>query len=319
LEQHLVELGELVRTVLFRKEKEATAMQKPAPPTEPVRQSQPTSKRKLWLVSVALVAGLGIAGWWFGSKAHQSTKHETTPQPAISTNPPAADKGVYSQGLQSNPTNIYNWFVVLDADNGFYASPGVPNEAINALKDVQLEGKKLVSFAFTRDGNWVIMSNKGVVTSAGGLPSEAKDKNDWQKHIGRNTKCLAFAPNGTWIILDSGFWGPGNPAWARVKEIGSDGSKPRSVAYGLQNGWVVLYDEAGISYGNISDNLTKVLDNAVNNNITIECVAFTGPDWICLGQDNFWTSNPNLPAAKFIDKSFTSGQHPKWIAFVPYF
>jgi formylglycine-generating enzyme required for sulfatase activity len=72
LEQHLVELGELVRTVLFRKEKEAAAAQKPVQPAEPVPPapasptSQPKSRNKMWIAAaVALVAILGIAGWWF--------------------------------------------------------------------------------------------------------------------------------------------------------------------------------------------------------------------------------------------------------------
>ena len=84
LEKHLVELGELVRTVLFRKEKEAAAAPKPVQPMKPVPTapasptSQSKSRTKLWLAAaVALVAVLGMAGWWFGSKAHQTTNQKT--------------------------------------------------------------------------------------------------------------------------------------------------------------------------------------------------------------------------------------------------
>ena len=93
LEKHLVELGELVRTVLFRKEKEAAAAQKPVQPAKPVPTapastspaSQPQSRNKMWIAAaMALVAILGTAGWWFGgSRGIQQTK--ALPQEPFST------------------------------------------------------------------------------------------------------------------------------------------------------------------------------------------------------------------------------------------
>ena len=97
LEQHLVELGELVRTVLFRKEKEAAAATKPVPPAKPAPPtptspaSQSKSRNKLWIAAaVALVAIVGMAGWWFGTnhqptnqKAAAATSSATTKQPSL--------------------------------------------------------------------------------------------------------------------------------------------------------------------------------------------------------------------------------------------
>ena len=83
LEKHLIELGELVRTVLFRKEKEATAAQKPVQPAKHVptapacSDSQTKSRNKLWIAAaVTLVAILGMTGWWFEIKAHQPTNQK---------------------------------------------------------------------------------------------------------------------------------------------------------------------------------------------------------------------------------------------------
>ncbi len=225
-----------------------------------------------------------------------------------------------SEGEQaSDPTRInqYDWFVELDDSNGYYASPGVPQPAIAALQEAQKQNTEIRTFAFTPDGDWVALSRDRYWSNADELPLCQKVKEMQQNK--QETKCVAFAPSGPWIILHgfNGYWGPGSAAWTKVKDLVDNGHEMRSVSFGPGDGYVILYDKAGISYAGIPDELAKVLDNAVAKNIAIECVAFTGRDWICLAEDDWWTSDPNLPAAKLIDKNRKQGLHPKWIAFVP--
>ena len=96
-----------------------------------------------------------------------------------------------------------------------------------------------------------------------------------------------------------------------------NGHKIRAVSYGTDNSWVILYDRAENCHGGIPMELAGVLDDAASNNVPIRCVGFSGRDWICLADDIWWTSNTNLPASQFIDRSFKAGKHPRWIAFVP--
>ena len=56
---------------------------------------------------------------------------------------------------------IADWFVVLDGTNGFYASPGVPEPAVAALKQAQQENEEIRSFAFTPGGDWLLLQDKG--------------------------------------------------------------------------------------------------------------------------------------------------------------
>ncbi len=213
--------------------------------------------------------------------------------------------------LQNTRADVSDWFVVLDSTNGFYASPGVPEHAVAALRQAQQDNVQMNSFAFTPSGEWVLLEEKGFQASSPDMTGYPQFK--------KSIKCAAFSASGPWVILyrGNGFWGPGSTAWVKVKELLHDGHKVRSVSFGTNDGFVILYDQTGIRYGGIPSDLTKVLDNAVSNSVPIQCVAFSGRDWICLAHDDWWTSNPNLPASKFINESFKAGQHPKWIAFVP--
>lgn len=207
--------------------------------------------------------------------------------------------------------DVSDWFVELDSTNGFYASAGVPERAVESLKKAQKENVELKSFAFTPNGEWVVLDDKGFTASSEEMTGYPQFK--------ANTKCVAYAPAGPWIILyrGKGFWGPGSPAWLKVQELNKSGHEVRSITFGPGDGFVALYDKTGISYGSVPADLTNVLDRAVSNNVEIQCVAFSGQDWICLSHDDWWANNTNLPAAKIIDQNFKLGLHPKWIAFVP--
>jgi hypothetical protein len=103
----------------------------------------------------------------------------------------------------------------------------------------------------------------------------------------------------------------------KMREVAQQGGMLRSVAYGPNGAWVVMFDGAGAAYGDVPNDLAKVLDNAVKNHFSVRCVDFTGSDWICLTSGGWWTSNADLPAAKLIDKAVKKHITPKWIAVRP--
>lgn len=237
--------------------------------------------------------------------------HDTLAVPNTVSPPPTKNETTLP-AAQRLETDLSDWFVVLDdSTNGFYASPGVPQAAIAALDRTQQRDAEIKSFSFTPAGDWVLLDNNGFETSDEDVPA--------YQHLNRNTKYVTFSPSGPWIILyrGNGFWGPGSAAWLKVQELLESGHEVRSVSFGSGNGFVVLYNETGVSYGGIPPDLAKVLDHAASNNIAIQCVAFSGQDWICLAHDGWWTSNTNLPASKIIDQEFKVGWHPKWVALVP--
>jgi hypothetical protein len=317
LEQHLTELGEMVRTVLFRKEKEqtATAAKKTLQPTALIvpastsPASQHKNKNRIRIAGVAALAAiLGMVGWWV-------ERRQTKPGPSAIGERDTNILGLQDKAIISaTDTNINEWFVVLRAKNGYYASPGVPQAAIEALKNAQMRMAKINSFAFTPTGEWVLLDDKGYEVSSDKVPGYGHGARD------ASDKCLAIAPSGAFILLNArnGYWGGNSVAWSKVHELSGGGHEIRSVSFGPNNWFVVLYDKTHVSYArNTPADLKEVLDNAVSNNIVVQCVAFSGSTWFCLSADDWWASNTNLAAARVIDQWYRSGLRPRWIAFVP--
>ena len=233
--------------------------------------------------------------------------HAQPPAPAASPATPGA-------------ADMHDWFVELDGTNGYYASPGVPSRAIEALREAQKGGEELKSFSFTPAGDWVALSLHRFRTSDEGLGpikrlAELESNN-------ASYKCMRLGPLAAgpfYLGRNSNWTTTGPPAAASDKYFGisRNGGTLRSVAYGPHNSWVVLSGEADVAYQNIPADLAKLLDNAARNHIPIQCVAFTGSDWIVLAPDAWWTSNKDLAVSKVVDQNFKLGLHPKWIAFVP--
>ena len=219
--------------------------------------------------------------------------------------------GLTSFGAESD------WFVVLDATNGFYASPGVPEPAIAALKQAQSDNAEIKSFAFTTTGDWLVTGLNNFWSSDEGLPVCQKLKNHAKNH-----KCVGFTSVGGWYFLWgwNGYLSSGSFPDAASKIIGevlSSGRELQGVFCGTGDGWIIVHDKNTINYGGLPDDLAKVLDQAITKNTPIQCVAFSGTNWICLAKDEWWASDTNLPAAKVIEQDYKLGQHPKWVSFVP--
>jgi CubicO group peptidase (beta-lactamase class C family) len=213
-------------------------------------------------------------------------------------------------------------FVELDGRNGFWGSPGVPDDAVQNLKAVQQGNQdELKCIAFTPQGDWVFLfGGNGFYTSNVNLPACRKLR-ELQRQ-GRELKCVAFAPAGGWTVLwdQNGNWTEGaipDGAFQKIVDVTTNGGTLRSVAFGPNGSWVVLFDQTGIWYGGIGAELGKVLENAIRKQLTVLCVAFAGRDWVCLTTGGWWTSNPQLAASRLIADNVRKGYLPKWVAVMP--
>jgi len=232
LEQHLVELGELVRTVLFRKEKEAAAAQKPTPakPTEPAKPvttatapanpaSQPKSRYKLWIAAaVALVAIVGMAGWWFRTKGVAS--RDTLP-PNLRDglilyydfdSEPVAGKVVDKSGHGNNGTSVNVQFVK-DGHQGGAASFGLTQSYITVKNKDELNPPHLTLAAWIKtsyfDNVWrrIIdkQSNHGFALSIGGAYT-GEGKETSPKWKGRATSEINRNIFASDAVMTDGRW-----------------------------------------------------------------------------------------------------------------
>ena len=212
-------------------------------------------------------------------------------------------------------------FVLFDGPKEFWASRGFPIDALKQLKAVTNGNQgALNSFAFTPGGDWILLAGSRFFSSNVNLPACVKLAELEQPGV--DFKCAAFTPDGAWTILwnDNGNWTKGSvppDAFNKMQEVIKGGSTLRSIAFGPGKAWVLMFDKAGVLFGNVPSELAKVLDNAAKKSFTVSCVAFTGSDWICLSSGGWWASNANLPAAKVIAKNIKQGYPPKWIAFAP--
>jgi hypothetical protein len=213
-------------------------------------------------------------------------------------------------------------FFIFEGGKGFWASKGAPEDANKKLLSKARD--ELKCFAFAKSGDWVFLfGNDGFHTSNPDLP--ACKKLTELKNQQADLKCVAFAPSGggcTILWGQNGNWSSaGVPAAAfdAISKVTKLGGELRSIAYGPNGAWVLLYNQTGVLHDDVPKDLANVLDNAVKNRIPVLCVAFTGKDWICLTTKRPWTSNTNLPCAKEIQKRYDNRYPPKWIAVKPEF
>jgi hypothetical protein len=227
------------------------------------------------------------------------------------------DSGEFSENQADTP------FVELDGRNGFWGSPDVPESAFKLLKSVQTQNRdELKCFAFGPIRDWVFVAGGNVLYSSNlNLPA-CKKLVELAKVPDVDFKCVAFSPESGQTVLwnRNGNWSAGHVpegATKKMEEVAKRDGILRSVAYGPDGAWVVMLDATDVAYGNLSDDLAKVLDTALKNHVSVRCVDFIGNDWICLSSDGWWTSNPDLAASKLIARNIQQGFSPKWIAVQP--
>jgi len=212
-------------------------------------------------------------------------------------------------------------FVILGEGNAFWSNnlkTPVCKELLKLHKDHTFH-----SVAFTPSGDWIaLLEGNGYYTSNTNLPA-CKKLTELQKANGTTFKAIALGPTRGWTVLwnQNGNWTKGDvpeEAFKKIVEVSKGGGTLRSVAYGPDGAWVVLFDKTGIWCGNIPDDLGKVFDNAIKNNLTVRCVCFTtSGTWICLTNNGWWTNNLNHPACKMIASLEKEHRPIHWVAVAP--
>lgn len=213
-------------------------------------------------------------------------------------------------------------FFALDGKIGFRAGDDVPDDALRQLKKVQASGNGPIKcIAFTPEGDWVILfGTNGFHSNNLKLPVCLKLKEIQPKVA--NFKCIAFTPAGGWVVLwdVNGSWTEGNVpegAFNKLQETVKQKGELRSIAFGPEGSWVILVGKDGLWHSGLPKELAEVLEDAIQKQNLIRCVAFSGSDWICLADNGWWTSNPELPSAKLIAKNVKQGHPLKWISIKP--
>jgi CubicO group peptidase (beta-lactamase class C family) len=209
-------------------------------------------------------------------------------------------------------------FVILGEGNAFWTNnSGAPicKELLKLQRDHTFH-----SVAFTPSNDWVVLlEGNGYYTSNSDL-SMCKKIVELQKAKNTTFNALAFSPAGgsTLFWNKDGSWTLGSvpaDAFQKIVEVSKSGGTLRSVSYGPNGAWVVLFDKTGIASGNIPDGLGKVFDNAIKNNLTVRCVCFTTSGaWICLTNNGWWTNNLDHPACKMIASLEKQHKDIHWVS-----
>ena len=212
--------------------------------------------------------------------------------------------------------------VELDGPHSFWTNSTAPPEAIKILTKRSREpGADLRCFAFAENGDWVLLSGaKDFYSSNLNLPICQKLR-ELQETSG-DFKCVVFAPGGGWTILHGahGSYTEGQvpgAALRKMEEISARGGELRSLAYGPECAWVLLYDKAGVAYGDVPKELGDFLEDAAKREHIVRLVSFTGPDWVCVTDHGCRSSNDELPVARRIGAALRRKISPKWIARSP--
>ena len=212
--------------------------------------------------------------------------------------------------------------VELDGPTTFWTNSSAPPAAVRILTKRSQDPKAdLRCFAFAENGDWVLLSGAtGFSSSNLNLP--VCKKLHALQTSSRDFKCVAFAPGGGWTILYGahGSCTEGQVPKASIRkmeEIGARGGDLRSIAYGPERAWVLLYDNAGVAYGDVPKELADFLDATVEHEHIVRLVAFTGPDWVCVTDHGWRSSNDELPVARRIAAAIRRKISPRWIARSP--
>jgi hypothetical protein len=219
------------------------------------------------------------------------------------------------------PAHAEGPFVVLEGKHGFHPGGGMPDDALRLLKETQASDTPIKCFAFDHAGDWVfLLGDNGYYTSNLDLPA-CKRLDRLQKDQD-SFKCIAFGPKGGWTILwaHNGNWTEGDvpdAAFQKMQEVAGRGGALRSIAYGPGGAWVLLGEGFASWHGNVPAGLARVLHDAEQQKKVVRCVAFSGHDWICLSDHDWWSSNVNLPSSRAIARSYREKTTPKWLAIKP--
>jgi hypothetical protein len=254
----------------------------------------------------------GLVGYWPMDEARGTSVFDATSYHT---------EGKYHTRLDvASEIVLHRDFVILGEGNAFWTNninAPICKELLKLQKDHIFH-----SIAFTPKGDWVVLlGGNGYYSSNINLPA-CKKLTELQKGS-VNFTSTAFAPNGAWTVLwnQNGmltYDGDIGDAWNNMIEVSKGGGTYRSIIYGPHGEWALLFDKTGIRWGNIPDDLGRVLGNAIKNGLTVRCVCFTTSGaWICLTNNGWWTSDLNHPASKMIAALNKEHKTLNWVAVAP--
>jgi transglutaminase-like putative cysteine protease len=212
-----------------------------------------------------------------------------------------------------------DWFILTGRNAVSSSAPGLP-----VVKELAERGRKadLKGAAFTAAGDWTILFGGNGVASAGDVPDALSKKIPELWKSGAEIKCVAFRPQGGWVLLynQNDFVEEGLPAGtqARLQEVKKAGGTLRAVAFAPDGGWVVLGDKGAWGEG-LPTSLSDRLAEHGKKKIPIRCVAFTSQgDWFLIDDRNdCQSSNTSHPAFKKLEELQGQKETLRWIAFSP--
>ena len=213
-------------------------------------------------------------------------------------------------------------FIILGQGNAFWTNnldARISKRLIKLQPDHTFE-----SVGFTTHGDYVtVFGSGGHAASNSDLPVCQKISELRRDKKNNKIKCVAFTPSGEATLLwnQCDAWSSdGVPAAMiqKLQQVADEDGTLRSVAFGPDGAWVVLYDKTGIWYDNVPQALGQVLENALKKELTVRCVAFTTTGtWFCLTNDGWWTSDTTHPASKMIADLVRQKHDLHWIAIEP--
>jgi hypothetical protein len=209
-----------------------------------------------------------------------------------------------------------DWYILAGGDA--VASSDPTGDVAKALA----KEKGLKGLAFNADGDWAFLFGGNGIIYSGGMPPAlvAKVPELWK--VTGDFKCLAFRPQGGWLLLydKNGFAQEGLPAGLRerLEKAQKTGETIRSVAFAPDGGWFLLLEKEFFAEG-----LPKPLHDRVAAHyaarIGVRCVAFDSRgEWFLIdAANNCFAGNVEHPAFKKLSDLRAGGKQLNWIAFCP--
>jgi transglutaminase-like putative cysteine protease len=210
-----------------------------------------------------------------------------------------------------------DWFIL--SGRTVVSSADAKHAAVKKLSERGQEAD-LQCVAFTAGDEWVALSGQNRVDWAFVGPASLPEVLRGGKVRSREYRCVAFRPQGGWVLLydKNGYAEDGIPAAVseQLERVRQAGGTLRSVAFAPDGGWVVLFDHDFKAEG-VPAALTERLAEQRAKGVAVRCVAFTSRnDWFLLTERNECLgSNPAHPAFQRLEQLRAEGKPLTWVAF----
>lgn len=175
------------------------------------------------------------------------------------------------------------------------SSRDFPAAARSVLSLFERAGREIATFAFTYDGEYVIVGNGGQPMFSPGFPSEPQTYVEQYTGTGRQVEVVAFSRTGQWLIIAEDWLRRKNipsAANSRIRSLQSAGKTIDSFAFSPvdTNGWILVSDGNAYMGGTLPDGLPEAVNAAklAKRPIHEMAVSHTG-EWVLIADDWYAT------------------------------